>query len=562
MTPYGAPQQHVPVRAQRQREHPRRPGAGRHGTSSSRSPPPCSRINRYPDREFTALRESLAAYLGHGLTAEQIWAANGSNEIIQQVLQAFGGPGRSVLGFPPTYSMHSIIAAGTGTAWVTAERDRRLHAHRRDGRRRDRAAPSRTSCSSARRTTPPARRCRSTTIEAAYEAHAGIVFVDEAYAEFMPADAPSALTLLPGRERLVVSRTMSKAFAFAGARVGYLAADPAVADALRLVRLPYHLSALTQAAAVAALAHAPEMLAMVDDIAAQRDRMLARAAGARATGPSTSQANFVLFGGVADPHGDVRGAARARHPDPRRRHPGRTCGSRRAPPTRRPRSSRPSPRSDRVAPPVGSRHEQPAHASRTSTISRDDERVEHRPVARPRRHRHVRHRHDRAVLRPPAHRVREALARRPDREGAGRHRHRRPPHGRGHRRSCSARRSARRSATRPGIAATATPSCRSTRRSCRRSSTSPAVPYLVHSGEPAGFEHHLHRRPLHRVAGAPRLRGDRVQRGHHRAHHRARAAATRTTSPRPSSRRSRARSARPSRSTRGSAGVPSTKGAL
>ena len=113
------------------------------------------------------------------------------------------------------------------------------------------------------------------TIEAAYAATSGILFVDEAYAEFMPAGTPSALSLLPGRERLVVSRTMSKAFAFAGARVGYLAADPAVVDALRLVRLPYHLSALTQAAAVAALAHAPEMLAMVDDIAAQRDRLLA-----------------------------------------------------------------------------------------------------------------------------------------------------------------------------------------------------------------------------------------------------------------------------------------------
>ena len=138
------------------------------------------------------------------------------------------------------------------------------------------------------------------TIEAAYEAHDGILFIDEAYAEFMPADAPSALSLLPGRERLVVSRTMSKAFAFAGARVGYLAADPAVADALRLVRLPYHLSALTQAAAVAALAHAPEMLAMVDDIAAQRDRLLLElpVLGFRAF---DSQANFVLFDGVTDP---------------------------------------------------------------------------------------------------------------------------------------------------------------------------------------------------------------------------------------------------------------------
>ncbi|MEG2778717.1 MAG: aminotransferase class I/II-fold pyridoxal phosphate-dependent enzyme, partial [Aurantimicrobium sp.] len=104
------------------------------------------------------------------------------------------------------------------------------------------------------------------TIAAAYDATDGIVFVDEAYAEFAPEGEPTALTLLAGRPRLVVSRTMSKAFAFAGARLGYLAGDPAVADALRLVRLPYHLSALTQAAAEGALAHTPAMLAMVEDI--------------------------------------------------------------------------------------------------------------------------------------------------------------------------------------------------------------------------------------------------------------------------------------------------------
>jgi histidinol-phosphate aminotransferase len=127
------------------------------------------------------------------------------------------------------------------------------------------------------------------------------VMVDEAYAEFMPDGVPTALSLLPGRERLLVSRTMSKAFAFAGARVGYLAADPAAINALRLVRLPYHLSALTQAAAVAALEHAPEMLAMVGDIRAQRDRLL-RELAALGFAPYASQANFVLFGGVTDPH--------------------------------------------------------------------------------------------------------------------------------------------------------------------------------------------------------------------------------------------------------------------
>ncbi len=255
-------------------------------------------INRYPDREFTALRESLATYLGHGISPDQVWAANGSNEIIQQTLQAFGGPGRSVLGFPPTYSMHPILAAGTGTKWLTAERDA------------DYTISPETAVAAIRAqrpdivffcapNNPTGTPLPLATIEAAYDETDGIVFVDEAYAEFSPTDAPSALTLLPGRERLLVSRTMSKAFAFAGARLGYLAADPAVSDALRLVRLPYHLSALTQAAALAALAHAPEMLAMVDDIAGQRDRLL-RELPALGYRVFDSQANFVLFDGVDD----------------------------------------------------------------------------------------------------------------------------------------------------------------------------------------------------------------------------------------------------------------------
>lgn len=260
--------------------------------------------NRYPDREFTELRTALAGYLGHGLEPGQMWAANGSNEIIQQTLQAFGGPGRRALGFPPTYSMHPIIAGSTGTGWVTAERDPDF-----------RISPETAVAAIAREepdlvffcapNNPTGTPVPLDTIEAAYAATRGMVFVDEAYAEFMPDDAPSALTLLPGRERLIVSRTMSKAFAFAGVRVGYLAADPAVADALRLVRLPYHLSALTQAAAVAALAHAPEMLAMVDDIRAQRDRM---AAGLRGMGYRVheSWANFVLFDGLADPGATFR----------------------------------------------------------------------------------------------------------------------------------------------------------------------------------------------------------------------------------------------------------------
>ena len=261
--------------------------------------------NRYPDREFTELRESLARYLNEetptaDLTEDNLWAANGSNEVLQQILQAFGGPGRSVLGFVPTYSMYPLLAAGTGTRWIAGTRDD------------DFALTPATVIEWIEReqpdlvflcapNNPTGTPLYLETIEAAYAASSGIVVVDEAYFEFAPSEQPSAVSLLDGRERLLVSRTMSKAFAFAGVRLGYLAADKAVTDALRLVRLPYHLSVLTQAAATAALRHSGEMLAMVDDIRQQRDRIVAELPALGYT-PHESWANFVLFGGVDDPH--------------------------------------------------------------------------------------------------------------------------------------------------------------------------------------------------------------------------------------------------------------------
>lgn len=299
LKPYGAPQEHVRVELNvNENTHP--VPAEVIEDILERVESALHTINRYPDREFTGLRTALAHYLGHGLTAENMWAANGSNEVIQQLLQAFGGPGRSVLAFPPTYSMHSIIAAGTGTRWIPAQRDA------------DFEISPETAVTAIREhnpdivffctpNNPTGTPVSLETITAAYDATPGIVFVDEAYAEFAPSGDPTALSLLEGRPRLVVSRTMSKAFAFAGARLGYMASDPAVADALRLVRLPYHLSALTQAAAEGALAHTPAMLAMVDDIRVQRDRLVVELAEMGYT-PYPSSANFVLFGNVADPH--------------------------------------------------------------------------------------------------------------------------------------------------------------------------------------------------------------------------------------------------------------------
>jgi histidinol-phosphate aminotransferase len=297
--PYGAPQAHVRVELNvNENTHPVPEAVI--DDIMARTREALTTVNRYPDREFTQLRESLAAYLGHGLTEANIWAANGSNEVIQQTLQAFGGPGRSVLAFPPTYSMHSIIAHGTGTTWLTAARDDEFQISPETAVAAIKAHnPSITFfCTPNNPTGTPV---SVETIAAAYDATDGIVFVDEAYAEFAPSGAGTALSLLEGRPRLLVSRTMSKAFAFAGARVGYLAADPAVIDALRLVRLPYHLSALTQAAAVGALAHAPAMLAMVDDIKSQRDRLVIELAKL-GYHPYPSSANFVLFGNVANPH--------------------------------------------------------------------------------------------------------------------------------------------------------------------------------------------------------------------------------------------------------------------
>ncbi len=299
--PYGAPQLDVPV-ALNVNENTHRIPREVIEDVFSKIAQATLHINRYPDREFTKLRAALAQYLGHSLTIEQIWAANGSNEVIQQIFQAFGGPGRKALGFGPTYSMYSIIASGFGTAYLDAPRLDRFELTPQHIREQIRAHQPNIVllCSPNNPTgTPISIECIEAAYEAVTEATGGVVVVDEAYAEFGPRFNESAISLLPGRERLMVSRTMSKAFAFAGARVGYLAADAAVVDALRLVRLPYHLSALTQAAAEAALAHSATMLATVDDISFQRDRIVVELKE-MGLDPYRTEANFVLFGGLKD----------------------------------------------------------------------------------------------------------------------------------------------------------------------------------------------------------------------------------------------------------------------
>ncbi|WP_067462807.1 histidinol-phosphate transaminase [Actinomadura macra] len=300
--PYGAPQLDVPY-ALNTNENPYPPSERLVKALGEAVMDVAGTLNRYPDRDATALREDLAAFLnadtpGVALTGRRVWAANGSNEIIQQILQVFGGPGRTAVGFEPSYSMHPIITRVSGTRWVEAVRDEdfgiepeRAIAAVREHR------PDIVFLTSPNNPTGTALPLEA--IEAVLESAPGMVVVDEAYAEFRRRGTPSALTLLDRYPRLIVTRTMSKAFAMAGTRLGYLAAGPAVVDALLLVRLPYHLSAVTQAVARTALAHGEELLGGVEALRRDRDAIVAwlRAEGLTV---ADSDANFVLFGTFPD----------------------------------------------------------------------------------------------------------------------------------------------------------------------------------------------------------------------------------------------------------------------
>ncbi|MEU2419885.1 histidinol-phosphate transaminase [Streptomyces sp. NPDC007851] len=305
-SPYGAPQLDVPVRLNTN-ENPYPLPEPLVERITERVREAARDLNRYPDRDAVQLRTELARYLtktgNHPLSLENVWAANGSNEVIQQLLQTFGGPGRSAIGFEPSYSMHGLIARGTGTRWLSGPRGadftidteaatRAIAEHRPD------VVFITTPNNPTGNAVPP--ETVLALYEAAQAAKPSMVVVDEAYIEFSHGD--SLLPLLEGRPNLVVSRTMSKAFGAAGLRLGYLAAHPAVVDAVQLVRLPYHLSAITQATALAALEHTDTLLKYVEQLKAERDRLVAemRALGLEVT---ESDANFVQFGRFEDPHG-------------------------------------------------------------------------------------------------------------------------------------------------------------------------------------------------------------------------------------------------------------------
>ncbi|MBV7301256.1 histidinol-phosphate transaminase [Corynebacterium sp. TAE3-ERU2] len=301
-SPYGAPQLEVPV-ALNTNENPYPPSEAIVAELQERLAADTARLNRYPERDSVELRTALAEYFsrqtGVEVTVDNVWAANGSNEVLQQLLLAFGGPGRSALGFQPSYSMHPILSESTMTEFLNCPRDENFDIDID----RALAAIAEHAPSVVFVTTPNNPTGGLTSLEdiaTIIEATEGVVIVDEAYAEF--SDQPSAATLLDTYpDKLVISRTMSKAFDFAGARVGYFVAAPAFVEAVMLTRLPYHLSVLTQSAAVVALKHSEDTLATVATLAAERDRV---AAELKEIGYEVvdSSSNFIFFGRFADAH--------------------------------------------------------------------------------------------------------------------------------------------------------------------------------------------------------------------------------------------------------------------
>ncbi|WP_031089919.1 histidinol-phosphate transaminase [Streptomyces sp. NRRL WC-3549] len=282
-SPYGAPQLDVPVRLNTN-ENPYPLPDALVDRIAERVREAARGLNRYPDRDAVGLRTELARYLtrtaGHRVGPGNVWAANGSNEVLQQLLQTFGGPGRTAIGFEPSYSMHALIARGTGTGWISGPRNedftidveaakKAVAEHRPD-------VVFITSPNNPTGTAVDA----DTVVElydAAQAAGPSMVVVDEAYGEF--SHRPSLLPLIEGRRHLVLSRTMSKAFGAAGLRLGYLAADPEMCIRDR--------------------EHTDTLLGYVDRLKSERDRLVD---GLRALGfaVTDSDANFVQFGRFAD----------------------------------------------------------------------------------------------------------------------------------------------------------------------------------------------------------------------------------------------------------------------
>ena len=297
LSPYGAPQ--VPAEATlNTNENPYAPSPELAKAISDRIHQVALNLNRYPDRDALLLRKSLAAFINNlsstSFNADQIWAANGSNEIIQSLFMAFGD--RPTLGFTPSYSMHPLIAKVIGVQWVDGGRRPDFSLDLEQAVKQiSQEKPSLTFVTTPNNPTGTVITLDEIAVLADAAARVnGLLVVDEAYAEF--SNLPSAVTLIKKYPNLIVIRTMSKAFAFAGARLGYLIADQEIVSAMFLVRLPYHLSSLTQAAAEVALEFQAELLGTVSSLINAREFVTSEL-GKMGLQVVPSQANFILFTG-------------------------------------------------------------------------------------------------------------------------------------------------------------------------------------------------------------------------------------------------------------------------
>ena len=245
-------------------------------------------LNRYPDGQMTRLREDLAAHLGHPV--EGTWPASGSNEVLTELLLAYGGPGRTAAIFEPTYLLHSRLC------WLT-------HTEVASRRLDDPFVLTESAVDEALASSPdvvfvcspnnPTGTAQPIDVVAHLAGSTdALVVVDEAYVEF---GGESALKLVADHPNLAVVRTFSKAFAMAGARLGYVLTSPEVVGDLQRVRLPYHVSSLAQAAGIVALRHAGEAMSILDAIRGQRDRIVGALSAIDGMTVYPSDANFVLF---------------------------------------------------------------------------------------------------------------------------------------------------------------------------------------------------------------------------------------------------------------------------
>jgi len=247
-------------------------------------------LHRYPDGQMRRLLADLAAASMHPV--EGVWAANGSNEILTELLQAYGGPGRRAALFEPTYLLHSRLARLTHTEVEHLALPRNFVLGDAEVGAVVAASPDIVFVCSPNNPTGNAQPL-SAIVAIAKALPNALVIVDEAYGEFAP--AASAQALIATNPNIAITRTFSKAFALAGARIGYLLAAPEVVADVQRVRLPYHLSALTQTAGIVALRHREEASALLGAIRVQRDRISRELRTLPRVTVYPSDANFVLF---------------------------------------------------------------------------------------------------------------------------------------------------------------------------------------------------------------------------------------------------------------------------